>query len=142
MSPFPCTCPKCSSENVRFDYKYDTISNGSRQMLLCRDCGVSFSETKNTFLQNIRTPISVIWKVLKSRTEGTSLNATCSRTNPKTCLSTLSYLVKHVPIEVFLSLPRCLNQAFLRTDKADQPCLKQWLRACACFFFEASWLSF
>jgi hypothetical protein len=46
-------------------------------MLLCRDCGVSFSETKNTFLQNIRTPISVIWKVLKSRTEGTSLNATC-----------------------------------------------------------------
>lgn len=46
-------------------------------MLLCRDCGTSFSETKNTFLQNIRTPISVIWKVLKSRTEGTSLNATC-----------------------------------------------------------------
>ena len=77
MSPFPCKCPNCSSENVRFDYKYDTISNGSRQMLLCRDCGVSFSETKNTFLQNIRTPISVIWKVLKSRTEGTSLNATC-----------------------------------------------------------------
>jgi transposase-like protein len=77
MSPFPCKCPKCSSENVRFDYKYDTISNGSRQMLLCRDCRVSFSETKNTFLQNIRTPISMIWKVLKSRTEGTSLNATC-----------------------------------------------------------------
>ena len=77
MSPFPCKCPNCSSENVRFDYKYDTISNGSRQMLLCRDCGTSFSETKNTFLQNIRTPISEIWKVLKSRTEGTSLNATC-----------------------------------------------------------------
>ena len=77
MSPFPCKCPNCSSENVRFDYKYDTISNGSRQMLLCRDCRTSFSETKNTFLQNIRTPISVIWKVLKSRTEGTSLNATC-----------------------------------------------------------------
>lgn len=75
--PFPCKCPNCSSENVRFDYKYDTISNGSRQMLLCRDCRTSFSETKNTFLQNIRTPISVIWKVLKSRTEGTSLNATC-----------------------------------------------------------------
>ncbi|MDL1976627.1 MAG: IS1 family transposase, partial [Deltaproteobacteria bacterium] len=77
MSPFPCKCPNCSSENVRFDYKYDTISNGSRQMLLCRDCRTSFSETKNTFLQNIRTPISEIWKVLKSRTEGTSLNATC-----------------------------------------------------------------
>jgi len=77
MTLFTCKCPNCSSDNVRFDYKYDTISNGSRQMLLCRDCGVSFSETKNTFLQNIRTPISVIWKVLKSRTEGTSLNATC-----------------------------------------------------------------
>jgi hypothetical protein len=34
MSPLPCKCPKCSSENVRFDYKYDTISNGSRQICI------------------------------------------------------------------------------------------------------------
>ena len=46
-------------------------------MLRCRDCGLSFSETKNTFLQGVRTPASAIWKVLKARTEGMSLNAAC-----------------------------------------------------------------
>ncbi len=77
MTLFTCKCPKCSSDNVRFNYEYNTISNGCRQMLLCRDCGFSFSETKNTFLQGIRTSVSTIWKVLTARTEGTSLNATC-----------------------------------------------------------------
>lgn len=77
MPIFTCTCPNCSSENTRFDYVYNTISNGCKQMLLCLACGLSFSETKNTFLQGIRTPASTIWKVLKARTEGASLNATC-----------------------------------------------------------------
>ncbi len=77
MSLFSCKCPKCSSENVRFDYYYETVSNGCRQMLLCLNCGDSFSETKNTFLQGIRTSVSTIWEVLQSRTEGSSLNATC-----------------------------------------------------------------
>lgn len=72
-----CKCPSCSSKNIRHDYAYDTIANGYREMLLCRDCAYSFSETKNTFLQGIRTPVSKIWNVLKARTEGTSLNATC-----------------------------------------------------------------
>ncbi len=77
MTLFTFKCPKCSSESVRFDYQYHTVSNGCRQMLLCRDCGLSFSETKSTFLQGIRTPVSTIWKVLKARTEGTSINSTC-----------------------------------------------------------------
>jgi len=77
MTLFTCKCPNCSSKNVRIDYEYNTISNGCRQMLLCRDCGFSFSETKNTFLQGIRASVSTIWKVLNARTEGTSLNATC-----------------------------------------------------------------
>ena len=77
MFLFTCKCPNCSSENFRLDYEYDTLLNGCRRMLLCRDCGLSFSETKNTFLQGIRTSVSTIWKVLKSRTEGMSLNAAC-----------------------------------------------------------------
>ncbi|VTR64712.1 conserved hypothetical protein [Desulfosarcina cetonica] len=77
MLLFTCKCPNCSSENIRNDYVYSTISNGYKKMLLCRDCSSSFSETRNTFLQCIRTPASKIWKVLKARTEGTSLNATC-----------------------------------------------------------------
>ena len=46
-------------------------------MRLCLSCGASFSETKNTFLEGLRTPVSLIWQVLKARTEGMALNATC-----------------------------------------------------------------
>lgn len=77
MILFACKCPKCSSENVRFDYSYNTLCGGYRQMYLCLFCGNSFSETKNTFLEGLRTPVSIIWKVLNARTEGMSLNATC-----------------------------------------------------------------
>lgn len=77
MTLFACKCPDCSSENVRFDYGYDTLCGGYRQMRLCLSCGTSFSETKNTFLEGLRTPVSIIWKVLSARTEGMSLNATC-----------------------------------------------------------------
>ena len=77
MILFSCNCPNCISENVRFDYEYKTASNGYRKILFCRDCGFSFSETKSTFLQGIRTSISTIWSVLNARTEGLSLNSTC-----------------------------------------------------------------
>jgi transposase-like protein len=77
MFLFTCKCPNCSSENFRLDYEYATISNGCRQMLLCRDCGFSFSETRNTFLAGIKTSISTIWNVINARTEGLSLNSTC-----------------------------------------------------------------
>jgi hypothetical protein len=42
----------------------------------CEDCFNHFSETKNTFLQNLKKPISLIWQVIKARTEGQSVNAT------------------------------------------------------------------
>ena len=77
MTLFACRCPRCSSENIRFNYTYNTLCAGSRQMLLCLSCGVSFSETKNTFLEGLRTPVSIIWQVLKARTEGMALNAAC-----------------------------------------------------------------
>ena len=77
VSLFAYECQDCSSENIRFDYNYNTICSGPRQMLLCISCGASFSETKNTFLGGLRTPISLIWQVVNARTEGMSLNATC-----------------------------------------------------------------
>jgi hypothetical protein len=46
-------------------------------MLLCQDCGTSFSETKNTFLAGIKKPVSTIWSVMDARTEGLSFNAAC-----------------------------------------------------------------
>ena len=45
-------------------------------MLVCANCECEFSETKNTFLHNVKTPIRKIWDVINSRTEGLGLNAT------------------------------------------------------------------
>ena len=76
MTLFACKCPHCSSENVRFDYGYNTLCGGYRQMRLCLSRGSSFLETIGTFLEGLRTPVSLIWQVLKARTEGMTLN-TC-----------------------------------------------------------------
>ena len=45
-------------------------------MLVCANCECEFSETKNTFLQNLKTPVSKIWDVINTRMEGLGLNAT------------------------------------------------------------------
>lgn len=36
-----------------------------------------FSETKNTFMEAVKKPISFIWQVIHARVEGVGLNATC-----------------------------------------------------------------
>lgn len=77
MNLFTCKCPECRSLNVRVNYGYNTSTGGRREMLLCRDCKVSFSETRDTFIAGIKKPISVIWDVINARTEGLSLNSTC-----------------------------------------------------------------
>jgi len=67
----------CNSENCSVLFQYETKSNGDRDLFKCCDCGKRFSETKLTFMQNIKTPISKIATVLNARTEGMSFNATC-----------------------------------------------------------------
>ena len=69
-------CPDCGSIELNVKYIYITKNFGNRDMLVCAICEYEFSETKNTFLQNLKTPISKIWEVINSRTEGLGLNAT------------------------------------------------------------------
>ena len=76
MNLFSKRCPDCSSIKQKVKYIYTTRNFGSRDMLVCANCGCEFSETKNTFLQNLKTPISKIWDVINTRTEGLGLNAT------------------------------------------------------------------
>jgi transposase-like protein len=68
-------CPNCNSYNKRVHRKYSTINHGSRTIYQCEECSTYFSETKNTFLENIKKPVSVIWQVIKVRTEGMGVNA-------------------------------------------------------------------
>ena len=68
-------CSECRSTNVKAYKKYTTKNHGSRQLYRCEDCGMVFSETKNTFLEGLKTPLSKIWEVVEARTEGMGLNA-------------------------------------------------------------------
>ena len=75
MELFDIKCPNCSNSEYRKHSEYDTKSCGIRELYECKKCLFRFSETKNTFMENLKTPISVIWKVIKARTEGMTLNA-------------------------------------------------------------------
>jgi hypothetical protein len=70
-------CINCKSTNIHVSARYKTKSNGRRNLYICGDCKTFFSETKNTFMENIKTPISKIATVLEARTEGVAFNASC-----------------------------------------------------------------
>ncbi len=70
-------CPHCFSKQIEEVKSYETINNGSRKLFKCIACQAVFSETKGTFLEGLKKPISLIIDVLKARSEGLSLNATC-----------------------------------------------------------------
>jgi len=69
-------CPTCSSSELKVHVTYATQHHGSRTLYRCADCRAYFSETKNTLLEGLRKPLSLIWRVLQARSEGLGKNAT------------------------------------------------------------------
>jgi transposase-like protein len=70
-------CPHCLSEHIE-DYSfYETKNNGTRKLYRCSECQQVFAETKGTFLEGLKKPISLIINVLQSRSEGMGFNAVC-----------------------------------------------------------------
>ena len=57
-------CPNCKSPAIRYHKKYDTKGHGTRTIYRCEGCGNRFSETKNTFMEGVKKPISLIWQVI------------------------------------------------------------------------------
>jgi hypothetical protein len=70
-------CPTCKSQEIKERCSYETKNNGSRMLYGCCCCKTVFSETKNTFLEGLKKPISLIVFVIKARTEGMAFNAAC-----------------------------------------------------------------
>jgi transposase-like protein/IS1 family transposase len=77
MALFTMTCPSCQSQNFKRHTVYETKHNGRKDIYRCIDCNRFFSSSANTFLAGIRKPASLIATVLKARSEGLGLNATC-----------------------------------------------------------------
>src|SRR2546425_10750423 len=68
-------CPGCHSADIKYHSPYTTKNHGGRVIYKCENCPVYFSETKKTLMEGLKTPVSVIWHVLKARTEGMGFNA-------------------------------------------------------------------
>jgi transposase-like protein len=96
-------CPVCHSADIRYHSPYTTKNYGSRVMYKCATCPASFSETKNTLMEGLKTPVSVIWHVLKARTEGMGLNA-AARTFEKAKNTILAWERKFVDLHRVLFL--------------------------------------
>ena len=68
-------CPTCHSAVLQSHTTYATQHHGRRILYKCTNCPTYFSETKQTLMAGLKTPVSVIWQVIKARTEGMGLNA-------------------------------------------------------------------
>src|SRR5437588_7475223 len=68
-------CPTCHSAILQSHTTYATQHYGRRIIYKCANCPTYFSETKKTLMAGLKTPVSVIWQVVKARTEGMGLNA-------------------------------------------------------------------
>jgi transposase-like protein len=68
-------CPTCRFAVLQSHTTYTTQYHGRRIIYKCANCPPYFSETKKTLMAGVKTPVSVIWQVLKARTEGMGFNA-------------------------------------------------------------------
>lgn len=77
MSLLEKHCPTCNSSEFKGHSRYEIQSGETRWIYHCPKCGSYFSETKHTFLEGLRSPLSRIATVLDALNEGMGINAVC-----------------------------------------------------------------
>ena len=75
MTLTPIRCADCGCKQVDGSRTYTIKDGEQRTMYHCASCGCSFSETKQTPLAHLKTPIAVIVQVLSALTEGVGIKA-------------------------------------------------------------------
>ena len=75
MALLQIKCPTCQSAVLQSHTTSATQHHGRRIMYKCASCLDYFAETKKTLMAGVKTPVSVIWQVVKARTEGMGFNA-------------------------------------------------------------------
>jgi transposase-like protein len=112
-------CPACHSAEIQYHSSYTTKNHGGRVMYTCEHCPASFSETKNTLLEGLKTPVSVIWHVLKARTEGMGFNA-AARTFEKAKKTILAWERKFVDLQHVLFLYALVHEFLEGVIEGDE----------------------
>ena len=75
MTLTPMRCPSCHRKNVEAQ-RTDTIQWGApRPLYHCAPYVRSFSETRQTPIAQLKTPIALVVQVLSALTEGVGINA-------------------------------------------------------------------
>ena len=112
-------CPMCHSAVLQSHTTSTTKSHGRRIIYKCDHCPVYFSETKNTLMEGLKTPVSVIWHVIKARTEGMGLNA-AARTFDKAKNTILSWEQKFVDLHRVLFLYALVHEFLESVIEGDE----------------------
>src|SRR3989441_1057619 len=112
-------CPGCHSADIKYHSPYTTKNYGGRVMYKCEHCPVYFSETKKTLMEGVKTPVSVIWQVLKARTEGMGLNA-AARTFEKAKNTILAWESKFAELHQVLFLYAVVHEFLVSVIEGDE----------------------
>ncbi len=112
-------CPGCHSSDIRYHSIYTTKNHGGRVIYKCDNCPTYFSETKNTLLEGLKTPVSVIWQVIKARTDGLGLNA-AARTFDKAKNTILAWERKFVDLHQVLFLSTLIHEFLAIVIEGDE----------------------
>jgi transposase-like protein len=112
-------CPGCHSSDIQYHSPYTTKNHGGRIIYKCDNCPTYFSETKNTLLEGLKTPVSVIWQVIKARTDGLGLNA-AARTFDKAKNTILAWERKFVDLHRVLLLYTLVHEFLAVVIEGDE----------------------
>src|SRR3989440_13022318 len=112
-------CPTCHSAILQSHTTYATQHYGRRIIYKCANCPTYFSETKKTLMAGLKTPVSVIWQVVKARTEGMGLNAT-ARTFEKAKNTILAWERKFLDLHQVLFLYALVHEFLALVIEGDE----------------------
>jgi hypothetical protein len=112
-------CPGCHSSDIQYHSIYTIKNHGGRVIDKCDNCPTYFSETKNTLLEGLKTPVSVIWQVIKARTDGLGLNA-AARTFDKAKNTILAWERKFVDLHRVLLLYTLVHEFLAVVIEGDE----------------------
>jgi hypothetical protein len=77
LIPRPLYCSEWGCQQTEAHKSYAVKAGGVRRLSYCPACKGYFSETPNTPLANLKTPLSRIVEIVQALTEGLRVKAVC-----------------------------------------------------------------
>ena len=77
LTPTPLYCSTCDCQQLKTRKSYTLKGGTVRQLYTCPECQHCFSETHDTPLANLKTPLSRIVEIVQALNEGLGVNAVC-----------------------------------------------------------------